>query len=122
MKQETGRGSGDVFFIGRRDREAQTQGVDDAENGGEFGVAVGAEGAVKALARDAGFAGHFGHAAGAGDDSESVGGKGGVSAFEGFGHVGGDGLLVVEVLGGIEGFGFRFHLISRFPGCAGLRR
>ena len=102
--------------------ETEAERPDDLQDGGEFRVAVSAEGAIKALAGDTGFAGHFSHAASAGYDSEGIGDKGRVSAFEGFGHVGGDGLAVVEVFCGIEGFGFRFHLISRFPGCAGLRR
>jgi hypothetical protein len=51
--------------------------VDNAENGGEFRVAVGAESSIEAFARDTGFAGHFGHAASAGYDSESVGDKAG---------------------------------------------
>ena len=100
-----------ALAVSRGGAQLEAEGLDDAENGGEFGVAVGAEGAIEALAGDAGFAGHVGHAAGAGHDSEGVGDKGGVSAFEGFGHVGGDGLAVVEVFGGVEGFGFG-HCVS----------
>lgn len=100
------RDSCNIFAIGGSDAEAQAQGVDDAENGGEFRVAVGAEGSIETLARDTGFAGHFGHTASASYDSEGVADKGRVSTFEGFGYVGGDGLAVVEVFGGIEGFGF----------------
>lgn len=102
------RDSGNIFAIGGSDAEAQAQGVDDAQDGREFGVAVSAEGAIEAFSRDTGFAGHFGHASSAGHDSEGVRDKGRVSAFEGFGHVGGDGFAVVEVFCGIEGFGFGF--------------
>jgi hypothetical protein len=76
------RDSSNIFAIGGGDAEAQAQVVDDAENGREFRVAVGAEGAIEALARNAGLAGHFGHAADAGHDSESIGNKGWVSAFD----------------------------------------
>src|ERR1039458_5913010 len=98
---------------GRGGVEAESQGVDDAEDGGEFGVAVGAEGAIETLARDAGFAGNLSHAAGAGDDAERVGDEGRISCFEDLGHVGGNGLFVVEVFRRIEGFGFHFaHSVS----------
>ncbi len=65
--------SGGGFAGGGGGVEAESKGMDYAEDGGEFWISVRAESAIETFAGEAGFAGDFGHAAGACDDSEGVG-------------------------------------------------
>ncbi|MCJ1900459.1 MULTISPECIES: hypothetical protein [Paracoccus] len=79
------------------------------QDGAELGIALLAQGAVEAFARQPGILGDLLHAFGARDHAQRIRDERPVPGFQGIGQVARNRLVVVEVFGRVKGRGFQCH-------------
>src|SRR5258707_626041 len=82
---------------------AVSTGMRRADDRSDLRIAFGAERLVEAFARQPGLPGDIRHAACAGNDAERLGDKGRIIRRQSLLHIGGDGLLAVQIFGRVIG-------------------